>query len=148
MERTVTTPIGPLCLTECCGALTELRWGTGGEDRSPLLLDAEAQLKEYFAGIRRSFDLPLKPAGTEFQRAVWSALCTIPYGETRTYGDIAAQLGRPKAFRAVGMANHSNPLPIFIPCHRVIGADGSLTGYAGGLERKALLLQLEKEHTY
>ncbi|MDO4539479.1 MAG: methylated-DNA--[protein]-cysteine S-methyltransferase [Syntrophomonadaceae bacterium] len=110
---------------------------------TPLLKRAARQLEQYFAGERREFDLPLAPAGTEFQRRVWSALQTIPYGETRSYGEIAAQTGNPKACRAVGMANNRNPIAIIIPCHRVIGADGSLTGYGGGVPMKSRLLELE-----
>ena len=101
------------------------------------------QLKEYFAGRRREFDLPLSPAGTEFQQNVWAALKAIPYGELRSYRDIAEGLDKPKAVRAVGAANGRNPLPIVVPCHRVIGSDGSLTGFAGGLEAKKILLRLE-----
>ena len=110
---------------------------------TPLLLRAEEQLSAYFSGARRAFDLPLAPEGTPFQRKVWAALRQIPWGETRTYRDIAAAVGCPRGFRAVGMANHRNPLPIFVPCHRVVGSDGSLTGYAGGLELKRALLALE-----
>ena len=110
---------------------------------SPLLDAAEAQLREYFAGTRRTFDLPLAPRGTAFQQRVWAALRAIPYGETHTYGELAAAIGSPSASRAVGMANHHNPTPIVIPCHRVIGANGTLTGYAGGLETKRRLLALE-----
>lgn len=101
------------------------------------------QLGEYFAGERRSFDLPLAPAGTEFQRAVWDALTAIPYGCTVGYGELARALGRPEASRAVGRANGANPIPVIVPCHRVIGAQGDLTGYGGGLERKRFLLRLE-----
>ncbi|MBQ5703191.1 MAG: methylated-DNA--[Peptococcaceae bacterium] len=101
------------------------------------------QLEEYFAGLRAAFSLPLAPEGTDFQKAVWRELENIPYGETRTYGQIARALGNPKTSRAVGMANHKNPVAIMIPCHRVIGADGSLTGYAGGLDIKETLLRLE-----
>jgi len=102
-----------------------------------------AQLDEYFAGKRRAFDIPLKPEGTAFQRQVWSILQTIPYGNTITYKDIALELGNLAAIRAVGRANGSNPIPIIIPCHRVIGADGSLTGFGGGLPLKEALLKLE-----
>lgn len=112
---------------------------------SPLLAQAARELGEYFAGIRRTFTFPISVQGTPFQQEVWRALRSIPYGQTRTYGQIAAQIGRPKAVRAVGMANHRNPLPIVVPCHRVVGADGSLTGYAGGLDIKTLLLRLEKQ---
>ncbi len=104
---------------------------------------ARQQLDQYFAGQRREFDLAIAPTGTPFQRAVLEALRAIPYGETRSYADIAGALGRPRAVRAVGAANRRNPLPIVIPCHRVVGADGSLTGFAGGLRAKALLLDLE-----
>jgi methylated-DNA-[protein]-cysteine S-methyltransferase len=100
-------------------------------------------LKEYFDGTRRHFDLPLGPRGTEFQLRVWEALTQIPYGQTRSYRDIALAIGKPTAVRAVGAANGRNPLPIVVPCHRVIGSDGSLTGFAGGLEAKTRLLQLE-----
>ena len=101
-------------------------------------------MTEYFAARRRTFALPLRPQGTAFQQAAWSALCDIPYGQTRTYAQQAAAIGNPKACRAVGMANHCNPLPLFIPCHRVIGAGGKLTGYAGGLAVKRFLLELEQ----
>jgi len=104
---------------------------------------ARAQLGEYFAGQRHDFDIALSVAGTAFQRQVWSALQRIPYGQTRTYGQIAACIGRPKACRATGQANGANMIPVFIPCHRVIGADGTLTGFAGGLEVKRFLLRLE-----
>ena len=142
-ERTVKTPLGELCITETDGYIIALCWRSGGNEETPLLLEAERQLSEYFDGRRKIFDLPLAPVGTPFQRAVWQALTEIPYGETRTYGEIAGVVGHDKAFRAVGMANHCNPIPVIIPCHRVIGADGSLTGYADGLDRKARLLALE-----
>ncbi|NYH53506.1 MULTISPECIES: methylated-DNA--[protein]-cysteine S-methyltransferase [Nocardiopsis] len=106
--------------------------------------EAVRQLEAYFAGELREFDLPLAPAGTEWQLRVWAALTTIPHGETASYGELAAELGRPTASRAVGMANGRNPISIIVPCHRVIGADGSLTGYAGGLDRKQFLLGLER----
>ena len=131
--RTIETPIGLLTLQADEAAVTAIRFGAdGAQDVSPLLDAAEAQLREYFAGTRRTFDLPLAPRGTAFQQRVWSALRAIPYGETRTYGELAA-----------AMANHHNPTPIVIPCHRVIGANGTLTGYAGGLEIKRKLLALE-----
>jgi methylated-DNA-[protein]-cysteine S-methyltransferase len=114
-------------------------------DRQPLP-DARRQLGEYLAGERRAFDLPLAPRGTEFERQVWQALAAIPYGETRSYLEIAAAIGRPAACRAVGRANGSNPIAVVIPCHRVIGADGSLTGYGGGLPLKRFLLDLEGAH--
>ncbi|MCL2680830.1 MAG: methylated-DNA--[protein]-cysteine S-methyltransferase, partial [Coriobacteriia bacterium] len=105
------------------------------ERETPLLKRTVQQLNEYFAGVRRDFDLPLNPQGTDFQRAVWQALCTIPYGETRSYGDIASHIGKPQAARAVGGANNRNPIAIIIPCHRVIGSSGTLVGYGGGLKR-------------
>lgn len=107
--------------------------------------DTIDQLHEYFAGTRDTFELPLEPNGTEFQRAVWNALEQIPFGETRSYGQIAAQVGRPKAARAVGMANNRNPIAVIVPCHRVIGSGGALVGYAGGLERKIWLLDHERD---
>lgn len=112
---------------------------------TPLLKEAVKQLESYFAGELKEFTLPLEPCGTAFMKKVWAALCEIPYGKTATYGDIAGKVGKPKAARAVGHANNRNPIPIFIPCHRVVGADGSLTGYRGGLEMKKKLLDLEKE---
>lgn len=133
------------------GFLTELRFSgqsvnTDSDCRNGAVLDeAERQLNEYFSGERREFDLPLRPQGTEFQLADWAALCEVPYGETASYGDIARRIGRPKAFRAVGMANHNNPISIIIPCHRVIGSNGKLTGYGGGLEIKQKLLELEQK---
>lgn len=111
---------------------------------SPLSDRAAKQLSEYFAGQRKVFDLPLHPLGTPFQMAVWQALLTIPYGETRSYGEIAAAIGNPKACRAVGMACNKNPIWILIPCHRVVGSNRSLTGYAGGLDMKRALLELEQ----
>lgn len=110
---------------------------------APFLREAAAQLEEYFQGTRREFDLDLEPTGTRFQLKVLDALATIPYGETRSYGEVAVQIGAPRAVRAVGAANGRNPLPIVLPCHRVIGADGSLTGFGGGLETKRYLLELE-----
>lgn len=112
---------------------------------TPLLSLVKEQLSEYFAGKRTAFTVPLAPAGTDFQKQIWQELLKIPYGETRTYGQIAASAGNPKASRAVGMANHDNPIMILIPCHRVIGSDGKLTGYAGGVEKKEFLLELEKK---
>ena len=143
--RTIVSPIGALTLTEEACQITGLHFGgaPGANDVSPLLDEAEAQLQAYFAGVRTTFDLPLAPKGTPFQRAVWDALRAIPCGETRTYAQIAAAVGNPKACRAVGMANNRNPIAILIPCHRVIGTNGSLTGYAGGLAVKKALLALE-----
>jgi len=111
--------------------------------KTDLLCEAKEQLDSYLLGERKAFDLPLAPPGTEFMRAVWQALLAIPYGETRSYKDVANSLNRPRAFRAVGAACRANPLPVFVPCHRVIGRDGSLTGYRGGLQIKRHLLELE-----
>ena len=147
---TLTTPIGELLLTaDDDGALTGVNLPNrhpdpaGWERDDALLGDARRQLTEYFAGERTTFDLPLRPAGAPFQLRVWDALLRIPYGETASYGELARELGHPTAARAVGAANGRNPLAIVVPCHRVIGADGSLTGYAGGLECKRALLDLE-----
>jgi len=115
---------------------------------TPLLEEGRRQLLEYLNGQRQAFDLPLAPQGTPFQQTVWTALQAIPYGQTRTYKDIALAVDCPKGYRAVGMANHRNPIPIFIPCHRVVGSDRSLTGYAGGLELKQALLVLEREKNF
>lgn len=115
-----------------------------GADDDPIARRAVDQLTEYFAGERTAFDLPLDPVGTEFQVAAWRALGEIPYGETRTYGEQAAGIGRPTAVRAIGAANGKNPLSIVLPCHRVVGADGSLTGFAGGLDAKRFLLTHEQ----
>ena len=116
-------------------------------EETELILECKKQLEEYFAGKRKTFDLPLVPKGTEFQQKVWKALQEIPYGETRTYGEIAAAIGNPKAARAVGMANNKNPIGIIIPCHRVVGANGKLVGYAGGMEKKEFLLELERNNS-
>lgn len=109
--------------------------------------EAEKQLREYFDGIRRAFDIPLHPRGTAFQKTVWETLRSIPYGETRTYGEVARSMGNPDAARAVGMASSKNPIPVIIPCHRVIGSSGSLTGFAHGLDAKKALLDLETSST-
>ncbi len=138
---TLSTPIGPLGATyDGAGRLTRLHWDCGGEVGEEL----GRQLDEYFAGARRSFDVPLAPVGTPWQRAVWAALREIPYGETITYTELAARAGRPGAARAAGAANGRNPIAILIPCHRVIGTGGSLTGYAGGVDAKARLIALER----
>lgn len=113
------------------------------EKDTSLLIEASKQIQQYLDGKRKSFDLPLNPKGTEFMKKVWEALLKIPYGETKTYKQIAQMIGNPKAVRAVGMTNHNNPIPIVIPCHRVIGSNGSLTGYALGLDMKKYLLELE-----
>ena len=148
---TVPSPIGDLVLTSDGSAITGVYMGepphgidpTWRQDPAPFTAAVE-QLGAYFAGERESFDLDLAPVGTPFQLAVWEALRTIPYGETRSYGELAAQIGRPGASRAVGAANGNNPLSIVVPCHRVIGADGSLTGFGGGLPRKQWLLSMER----
>jgi methylated-DNA-[protein]-cysteine S-methyltransferase len=151
----VPSPIGPLTLVAEHGKLTGLYMdvqahrpeagllGAPGDPAAEPFASAAEQLGQYFAGRLRSFDLPLAPAGTEFQRRVWSALQAIPYGQTWSYGQLARQLGNASASRAVGLANGRNPIALVIPCHRVIGSDGSLTGYGGGLDRKRYLLQLE-----
>ena len=117
-------------------------------DETPILREAGQQLKSYLAGKLKEFSLPLAPIGTDFMKQVWASLCEIPYGETVTYKEIAIKIGAPNAARAVGLANNRNPIPIFIPCHRVIGTNGALTGYRGGLELKKRLLDLEtiKKH--
>lgn len=116
------------------------------EEETPLLKEARRQLEEYFAGNLKEFNLPLSMRGTSFQKQVWEELRKIPYGETVTYGEIAAKIGSPRANRAVGMANHHNPIAIIVPCHRVIGANGKLVGYGGGLNVKEQLLALEQTH--
>jgi methylated-DNA-[protein]-cysteine S-methyltransferase len=139
------TLIGPLRLSAEDGRLSRVEFAPSAGPRSaePVLLDAEAQLSAYFAGELRRFDLPLAPRGTAFQLSVWDALLEIPYGATTSYSELAATIGRPSACRAVGAANGRNPLAVIVPCHRVIGAAGALTGYGGGLERKRMLLALE-----
>ena len=145
MEQTVIqSPMGPLTLFAENNRLTALVFGDfGGYDHLPLFEMARRQLEEYFAGVRQNFDLPLDPGGTDFQRRVWRALLDIPYGKAISYKELARRVDRPKGFQAVGQANGKNPLPILIPCHRVIAADGSLGGYSAGLDRKGFLLDLE-----
>lgn len=147
---TVDSPIGPLQLVSNGSALIEIRFADRhreethtGSGADPALRGGARQLGEYFAGQRRHFDLPLAAGGTAFQQRVWRALVAIPYGETRSYRDIAVHIGRIRAVRAVGAANGRNPLPIVVPCHRVVGSDGTLTGFAGGLALKRQLLELE-----
>ncbi|MBX7275625.1 methylated-DNA--[protein]-cysteine S-methyltransferase [Pseudomonas sp. M5A4_2d] len=148
------SPVGQLTLVARDGKLNAILWEKERANRvrlgelreandSSVLLAAEQQLKEYFAGTRHQFELELDFTGTEFQKQVWQALLTIPFGETRSYSQIAQQIGNPKAVRAVGAANGRNPISIIAPCHRVIGASGGLTGFAGGLEAKQYLLALE-----
>ncbi|MDI1229032.1 MAG: methylated-DNA--[protein]-cysteine S-methyltransferase [bacterium] len=154
VHKIVKTPVGALTLVASDAGLAAILWENdkpgrvrldiGAEDKKhEILSEAERQLKEYFAGTRNRFDLPLDFNGTPFQKKVWAALCRIPFGETRSYGDIAKQVGSPKAVRAVGSANGKNPISIIAPCHRVIGANGKLTGFAGGLPVKEFLLGLE-----
>ena len=137
-----------LFIEETDGWITQIHFRNeqplSSDGGSEVLRQAIRQLKEYFAGERRSFDLPIHIAGTAFQEKVWRELKKIPYGETVSYGQIAANIGNPKASRAVGSANHNNPVSIVIPCHRVIGANGKLTGYGGGLDMKKMLLDLER----
>jgi methylated-DNA-[protein]-cysteine S-methyltransferase len=141
----VDTPLGPLWLGGDEDGLTEVAFHGGPDARSEdaLLQEAAEQLRAYFAGELRRFELPLAPHGTEFQRRVWDAVADIPYGTTSTYSAVAAAIGSPRACRAVGAANGRNPLPIVVPCHRLVGASGALTGYCGGLELKRALLDLE-----
>ncbi len=151
--RTIDSPIGPLTLAGQDSVLTTLRMvdqtyepsRTSWSPNPGTFNEAVAQLAAYFAGELTEFDFDYELRGTEFQRRVWKALLTIPYGETRSYGRIAEQIGAPGSARAVGLANSHNPIAIVIPCHRVIGANGSLTGYGGGLDRKRTLLALEKQ---
>ena len=148
------SPVGRLKLVASGKGLTAILWPNDNPKRVPLgdltedaknpfLIQAEAELAEYFAAKRSEFTVPLDFNGTGFQQSVWQALLTIPFGETRSYGQIAVQLGKPSASRAVGAANGKNPISIIVPCHRVIGTNGKLTGFAGGLETKAHLLALE-----
>lgn len=144
-----TTELGSVTFVEEDGALLAIsthRSYQGVCQETALIKEAHLQLTEYLKGERKTFDLPLNPHGTEFQKRVWKALGEIPYGETRTYKQIAEAIGNPKAVRAVGMANNRNPLLIVVPCHRVIGTDGKLVGYAAGLDKKAFLLRLEAKY--
>lgn len=153
MRCTMPSPVGELTLVASDAGLVAVLWENDRPDRVPLgptedadhpvLAAARTQLREYFADRRRTFDLPLDFRGTEFQRRVWAELLRIPFGETRSYGEIARILGSPGASRAVGAANGRNPISIIAPCHRVIGKSGSLTGFAGGIEAKAWLLAME-----
>jgi methylated-DNA-[protein]-cysteine S-methyltransferase len=157
--KTIDSPVGTLTLVASQqGRLTAISWENDDWNRmasdnmeednnNQVLLETERQLKEYFEGERQIFSLDLDFNGTEFQNMVWNALLSIPFGETRSYGDIARQIGNPNSVRAVGAANGKNPIPIVVPCHRVIGTSGKLVGFGGGLENKALLLSLEKVKT-
>lgn len=157
-HKFVTSPVGKLKLVASEKGLVAILWENDNPRRVPLtssmeddqqkiLVEVERQLNQYFAGERRSFSLPLDMKGTPFQKDVWEALLSIPFGETRSYGQLAKQIGRSSASRAVGAANGRNPISIIVPCHRVIGSSGKLTGFAGGLETKATLLDLEKKGT-
>lgn len=148
------SPVGKLKIITSDEALVALLWEKEKKGRvrleameisnkHPIILDTETQLKEYFLGKRKKFNLPLKPLGTDFQLRVWKALLKIPFGETKSYGEIAKDIGSPKASRAVGAANGRNPISIIVPCHRVIGSNKKLTGFAGGLRSKETLLKLE-----
>jgi methylated-DNA-[protein]-cysteine S-methyltransferase len=152
--KTIVSPVGALKLIVSDAGLSAVLWenddpkrvrvgGLTAAPEHPILAQAERELRAYFAGERASFSVPLDAAGTEFQKKAWAALLTIPYGETRSYGELARQIGNPKASRAVGAANGRNPISIIVPCHRAIASDGALTGFAGGLEAKRYLLSLE-----
>lgn len=151
---TVPSPVGDLLLVAEDGALVRLHFSPfeapGGPPSpdEPVLADARRQLAEHFAGERTEFDLPLAPPGTVFQQRVWAELRRIPYGTTATYGEIAARLGDPRCVRAVGLANGRNPIALVVPCHRVIGSDGKLRGFGGGVERKQQLLALEESSLF
>jgi methylated-DNA-[protein]-cysteine S-methyltransferase len=144
-ETTYTSPLGPIRLVADDAALLELTFGAASrDDDSPVLAATIRQLDEYFAGTRTTFDVPLRMEGTPWERRVWDALLEISYGTTTSYGAIAVRLGAPGSARAVGAANGRNPISIIVPCHRVIGASGALTGYGWGIERKSALLDLER----
>jgi methylated-DNA-[protein]-cysteine S-methyltransferase len=152
--KTMESPVGTLKLVGSHAGLAAILWedddprrvrleAESEDENHPVLIETERQLNEYFAGKRKTFSVKLDFGGTPFQKKVWRAMLSIPFGETRTYGELAKQIGDPQAVRAVGAANGRNPIAIIGPCHRVIGASGKLTGYAGGLEAKAVLLRLE-----
>lgn len=150
--KIINSPVGVLNLVASNKGLVAILWGEDNrvrlnpvakDENHAVLVEAEKQLNDYFAGNLKKFSLKLDFIGTEFQKKVWKALLTIPFGETRTYGEIATQIGSPKAVRAVGAASGKNPISIIVPCHRVIGSNGKLTGFAGGLETKAYLLGIE-----
>lgn len=147
------SPIGRISIADDGENITDMFFGKPGslqtrfkDKETELNKKAQAQLEEYFEGTRKEFDLPLKLEGTPFQVSVWEALMKIPYGETRSYRDIAEQIGNPNSYRAVGLANNKNPISVIIPCHRVIGANGDMIGYGGGLNKKRRLLELEKNN--
>ena len=152
--KIITSPVGILTLVTDNKSLVQIDWENPGsvaikrnpeneDENHPVLLQAAEELNEYFAGKRQSFTIDVDPEGTEFQKKVWKALLTIPFGKTKTYGEVAALIGNRDAVRAVGGAANKNPVPVIIPCHRVIGADGKLVGFGGGLERKEFLLEIE-----
>lgn len=143
------SPLGPITLQSDGKALTYVSFGVNGvlgDDEHVIFNQTKGELDEYFSGKRKTFSVPVRISGTPFQNLVWKALLQIPYGQTRSYEDIAIQIGNPKACRAIGMANNRNNIGILIPCHRVIGKNGSLVGYAGGLDKKVALLELERMH--
>lgn len=153
--KTIRSPVGELTLVAEARGLAAILWENDRPGRvrlgplvadaaHPVLVETERQLREYFGGRRRAFDVPLSFSGSAFQQRVWQALLTIPFGETRSYGEIAHQIGNPAASRAVGAANGRNPISIIAPCHRVVGSNGKLTGFAGGLDAKKYLLELER----
>ena len=153
---TYESPVGPLLLVGESGALCGLYFPKGDRAATPqpewikrdeTFSETQRQLDDYFAGKRQTFDLKLAPQGTDFQLRVWQQLQQIPFGQTISYGELAKRIGNPNASRAVGAANGKNPISIIVPCHRVIGADGSLTGFGGGLDTKQKLLELEQQHT-
>lgn len=151
-KKYMQSPVGKIVIIEDRGKIIKIDIAKNDkldyieEKNTEILLKTEEQLKEYFEGKRFNFDLPLNPTGTKFMKSVWEALENIPYGETMTYKEIAEAVGNPKASRAVGMANHKNPIPIIIPCHRVIGSNNKLVGYGLGLDMKQYLLELEREY--
>lgn len=155
-QRIIDSPIGPLTLAGDGGRLSHLLMldhshapsRTGWSRADTAFPEVVEQLEAYFTGELTEFDLTYEMSGTEFQRRVWTALLTIPYGQTCSYGQLADQIGAPKASRAVGLANGRNPISIIVPCHRVIGSNGSLTGYGGGIDRKRALLDLEQQHSH
>jgi len=155
--KTIQSPVGELKLVASRKGLVAVLWQNDSpkrvplgelvkQDSHPILIEAERQLGEYFEGKRKHFSVSLDMRGTRFQQSVWDALLAIPFGETRSYGDLARRLGNPRATRAVGAANGRNPISIIVPCHRVLGSNGKLTGFAGGLENKTRLLELEQRN--
>lgn len=150
MTYTYKSPVGNLIIKDNGNAITKISFGQEEKENecppSPLIMQAINQLNEYFDGKRKIFDFPISPQGTDFQKKVWQSLLEIPYGETRSYKEIATKVVNPKACRAVGMANNKNPIAIVIPCHRVIGKNGELTGYAGGMDVKSYLIKLEYDN--